>query len=863
MDKIIIEVTGDPKGVQSTIDQLEKIGKVDKKNADQFKEHHNQYTKQNKESFDMNTKLTRSFQDLGEGIIAGFAIERVVEFGKASVKAFAEMQEATSKLKFSIMEVNGESKFMFDNLVRQAEESSIKLKNLYKSKDIMGSQSQLANYGLDATRIQSLTPRILDIAAAKNITLAEATEKVIMAMNGQTRGLRDIGAAFKDTGSKSENYNKFLEKTAKFSGAATEKSNTLAGSLQEISNNYEAFKEEFGKGVVEVFGSVFTGIQAIVRLAHELFDSTDEFIDKHKEDMRKMDEANEKELNASDLMKKLKANDLNSAKEYKEKIKKLNDDELKEKIENFDKETALLETVVARQKSNVSLRKDINEGLTKEEIQRIGDITNAHGLSSDKRLKMLNDELEKRIKLEDDATELGKQKKAAALDALLKMQEQFYKDLEAIRIKDADDNDKFNIELIRDETEKKLAAQDSAFRKEQEDFKKREEKLSEIMKKGKIDQRIKAKIEYDNLFKAEELAQKAHDANMLKIQQEADRQQEEFESKQRETRLEWDKKQIEYAEKNSEIELKKQLINKKISQKDYDKQLKELQLKALEDKLKLEQEYGIEDVELQQEIEDKKLELQKDNVSKLKEVMQTYYEYTMKIFEGMSEEISSNIEVINTQMERQQKLVDVQKALAIAGYENTLAFEAKKADDLEKKKLEEQKKLKKIKELEVFLNSVATYTGEGNNPMQAISKALAVLAATKAAEAVYAEDGAVIGKHSQTSSIGLSGFSRRHRSGKDYLLHAEEGERVLSVEQNKRFELLGGLNSLKNPFSAKIDRVGNSMYVNNNRELVSEIQDLKQAILNKKETTYDYEGMDLRITEIENGLKKITRVYRA
>lgn len=58
VDKIIIEVTGDPKGVQSTIDQLEKVGKVDKKNADQFKQHAAEHQKQSKDSFDANTKLT-------------------------------------------------------------------------------------------------------------------------------------------------------------------------------------------------------------------------------------------------------------------------------------------------------------------------------------------------------------------------------------------------------------------------------------------------------------------------------------------------------------------------------------------------------------------------------------------------------------------------------------------------------------------------------------------------------------------------------------------------------------------------------------------------------------------------------------
>jgi hypothetical protein len=37
---------------------------------------------------------------------------------------------------------------------------------------------------------------------------------------------------------------------------------------------------------------------------------------------------------------------------------------------------------------------------------------------------------------------------------------------------------------------------------------------------------------------------------------------------------------------------------------------------------------------------------------------------------------------------------------------------------------------------------------------------------------------------------------------------------------------------------------------------------LQTAILNKKETTYDFEGLVLRLEEVENGVKKITRLYR-
>ncbi len=856
MDKIVIEITGDPKGVQSTIDQLEKVGKVDKKNADQFKQHHKEHQEQIKQTTSATDKLAHTFQSMGDRMIAAFAIDAVLNWAKSCITSFEDAQVASNDLLFAVENLAKGSKKDFTELSEQSEKLSTSLNKLFSPKEIQKSQTALLQMKLTTEQVAQLMPRLLDISAKTHKSLESVSEIFGKAISeGRSGALTQFGAKFKDTGDVVGNFNKVLEKTAKFSGGAAASLEDLANKEQQAKNKAEALQEEIGEKLAPVW----------VTLKNRVLEATNALLHFNLADFANLisfgtTKAEIMQTEFYDKVKKMRVKDLQNLFEFYERKIIISDTSDKKLFEEAAKAVeAELEIRLGGQKKEVE-----GETMKVVDLKKLSD-------------QELLDRLES-AKQEDTIigmfTSTGFAKEAArvekeindrkkSLEDLLKLQEQYNKDLADIKKKDADDNAKFTIDQIKNELEQKLALQDDAFRKEQVEFDDREKKLTEITIKGTRAQREAAKKELQVLYIDELLAAQANDRLKEKLQEEYDKKAAEEQQKAWKEKLDRDVQNSELSNKWDELALKKKFVNREISEEKYNEELKKLQLKALEDKLAIENEAGIQDVALQQEIEDKKLELQKDSIKKLNELVQTFAEGVIKVFEGVSEEISSNIAVIDTEMERQAKLVDVQKALAQAGYENSLAFEAKKADDLEKKKLEEQKKLKKIKELEIFLNSVATYSGEGNNPMQAIGKALAVLAATKTAEAVFAEEGAVIGKSSQKSLIGLGRMSRRHRSGKDILVHAEENERILSVDQNKRFEMLGGVGMLNNPFAAKIDRVSQPIYVNNNKELVSEIQDLKQAILNKKETTYDFEGMDLRIIEIENGLKKITRLYRS
>ncbi len=841
MDNIIIKITADAQGFENLNKQLDEIRAKNKQLEDQLAKGHDNTKKRHNEHIDLNTKLSRSIADLGEGIAAAFAVEKVIEFGAECIKAFQEADRAARDLEFTVKNLAGGSSEALDGIKENVEDLSKSLKNLFTHKELEIASSALLKMNLTIDQTNKILPLLADVAAKANKPLQEI---VVAVGKGISEGrmsqeLTQLGIKFGNTGDMANRFNSAINGMQKYAGAASGALNELSNRSKITANNLEEDQEKVGSAIAG------------------MWQATKEFFSPGLAGLVDKKQWKDAFIGSEALKKQLKDEQLQKDKRDEQKrINELAEFEQKEIEEATGKggETKGFDYLKKLTEKELNVRKENAENNLKSEILEQDKLI---GVKKQYGQLDLNREVHEIDKVLED--------RKKANENLLKLYEKYYSDLENIRKKDADDLDKFNIELIKDETKKKLAQQDSAFRKEQEEFKLREDKLTEIIKKGKEDQRIKAKIELEALFKDEMLSSKANDVLKFRIQKDADeklhKEQEEFNRKQLDDRLEWDKKKVEYEEHTNEIELKKKLLNGKVSQEKYDYEIKKLQLKALKDELELEQNAGLEGLDIQQKIKDKELELQKGSGAKLQGLAQASAEAGIKIFEGMAEEISSNINVIDSQMERQAKLVDVQKALAIAGRDNDLAFEAKKADDLEKQKIEQQKKLKKIKELEVFLNSVATYTESGNNPMQAISKALAVLAATKAAEAVYAEEGAVIGKHSQISTIGLNGFSRRHKSGKDVLVHAEENERILSVDQNKRFEMLGGLDMLKNPFEHKLTVV-QPRFTQNNTELLQAVHSLEQTVKNKKETYYDFEGMDLRIIEIENGLKKVIRNYR-
>lgn len=294
---------------------------------------------------------TSSLQDAKAGLMEiggalgiAFGTHQVIDFGKESVKAFLEAEKNAKDLENSL---HG-NVAAFDRLMKQSAE--LQKNSIFSDDDIQQAQKALSVYGLTADQIEKITPQVADLASKLNIDLASATDKVISGINGQAKGLKEAGIAFKDTGSKTENFNILTEKLTKFQGASAEALETTIGKAKRLQNVFDDFKENVGEMLVneganllDFFDGLANGMDKVVakRSQEELVKGLKESNAKILEDARKSEAARldairrtekgiaalaEDGLKARDLnQKKIAASAIKNQQELLQALKHLND----------------------------------------------------------------------------------------------------------------------------------------------------------------------------------------------------------------------------------------------------------------------------------------------------------------------------------------------------------------------------------------------------------------------------------------------------------------------------------------------------------------------------------------------------------
>lgn len=251
-------------------------------------------------------KLESQLLNIGKLVIAAFAIERVVQFGAESVKAYREAEVNLQKLKFAVTEFGKAGADALDKLLEQS--SKLQDISIFSDDDIQKSQTMLLTLGLTVDQTEKLIPQVLDLASATGTDLATATDKVINGINGQTRGLKDVGIQFEDTGSKTKNLALLTDQLNKFQGASADALNTSAGAAKNLENRIGdvqekigGFIEEWKKGWKVAFTDIYetltgTGgpISAIVQNA--IVNSTNTQVDELRKQFDNLKIANSEKL---------------------------------------------------------------------------------------------------------------------------------------------------------------------------------------------------------------------------------------------------------------------------------------------------------------------------------------------------------------------------------------------------------------------------------------------------------------------------------------------------------------------------------------------------------------------------------------
>ena len=201
--------------------------------------------------------LKTGLLEIGGALGIAFGVHQVVDFGKESVKAFLDAELNANNLKNA---VKGNT-ILFNKLIEQSAE--LQDTSIFSDDDIQIAQKALATYGLTGDQIQKLTPQIVDFASKMGYDLATATDKAISAINGQTKGLKESGLQFKDTGDRLDNFNVLTEKLTKFQGASAEALETTIGKAKRLENAFGDIQETIGEYLVGVGADILDNFEVV------------------------------------------------------------------------------------------------------------------------------------------------------------------------------------------------------------------------------------------------------------------------------------------------------------------------------------------------------------------------------------------------------------------------------------------------------------------------------------------------------------------------------------------------------------------------------------------------------------------------
>jgi len=198
-------------------------------------------------------KLGKSVKKAGLALAAAFSVQKIVAFGKASVKAFAEDEAAAAKLTRTVNNLG----LGFDN-VRISKFISDLEKTAAVSDDILrpAFASLLTTTG-SVEKSQKMLALALDVAAGSGEDVTTVTNDLANAYVGNTKGLTKyrLGLTKAELAGKSFNEIQDLLNT-QFSGQNATRLETYAGKMAILGVAAGNAQEIIGKGLVDAISKL-------------------------------------------------------------------------------------------------------------------------------------------------------------------------------------------------------------------------------------------------------------------------------------------------------------------------------------------------------------------------------------------------------------------------------------------------------------------------------------------------------------------------------------------------------------------------------------------------------------------------------
>jgi len=213
-------------------------------------------------------KLEKSVAKLGKQLLSVFAAQKILAFGKASVKAFAADEKAARSLALALANTgNAFASIQVEQFIADLQRTTGVLDD-----ELRPAFRTLLTATGDVKKSQDGLALALDIAAGTGKDLGAVSMALAKAYGGQTTALARLGAGLSKTTLKTGDMNVIIgELTDKFKGQALAAADGYSGAIARLSVASENAKEIIGKDLLDSF-SLLSGPDGITKTTKQIED---------------------------------------------------------------------------------------------------------------------------------------------------------------------------------------------------------------------------------------------------------------------------------------------------------------------------------------------------------------------------------------------------------------------------------------------------------------------------------------------------------------------------------------------------------------------------------------------------------------
>lgn len=192
-------------------------------------------------------KADDAFKKLGKTFLAAFSVTKVVQFGKASIKAFSDAEQEARLLNAQLNSINlgFASPYLnqfIDKLALATGKTGGELTNAFVA---------LSQATGDATTAQKILATALDVSLGTGKDLQAVSVALQRAYKGETTALARLRIGLTTAELKGKDFDQVLgDLQRRFKGAAADATDTYAVKMARLAEAVDQAKEAFGKGLV-------------------------------------------------------------------------------------------------------------------------------------------------------------------------------------------------------------------------------------------------------------------------------------------------------------------------------------------------------------------------------------------------------------------------------------------------------------------------------------------------------------------------------------------------------------------------------------------------------------------------------------